>query len=91
LPVKGFVFASLLSYYISALSTRYNSTHEQFIVIFSVGGVGAIRRSVPVKIRDASSQALMPARSQEPQFIRRYRLDNGLLPNGLAPNLPTYG
>jgi hypothetical protein len=50
-------------------------------------------QSAPVSSGDAASQAqsLMPVRSPEPQFIGRYRLDNGLLPNGLAPNPPTYG
>jgi hypothetical protein len=50
-------------------------------------------QSAQVNSGDASPQAqsLMPVRSPEPQFIGRYRLDNGLLPNGLAPNPATYG
>jgi len=50
-------------------------------------------QSAPANSGDASPQAQsqMPTRSVAPQFIGRYRLDNGLLPNGLAPNPPTYG
>jgi hypothetical protein len=53
----------------------------------------ALLQSAPVNSGDASpqGQSPMPAQSVEPQFIGRYRLDNGLLPNGLAPNPPTYG
>ena len=49
--------------------------------------------SVPASSGDAApqTQSQMRARSLGPQFIGRYRLDNGLLPNGLAPNPPTYG
>jgi hypothetical protein len=50
-------------------------------------------QSAPVRSGDAGpqTQSLIPVRSPEPQFIGRYRLDNGLLPNGLEPNSPTYG
>jgi hypothetical protein len=50
-------------------------------------------QSTPANSGDASRQApsVMPVQSPEPEFIGRYRLDNGVLPNGLTPNPPTYG
>ena len=42
-----------------------------------------------VPVRPAHRPPLMPARPE--QFIGNYPLHNGLLPNGLAPNPPTYG
>ena len=34
---------------------------------------------------------VMPAQQDAPRFIGPYKLHDGLLPNGLTPNPPTYG
>jgi hypothetical protein len=47
----------------------------------------AFARVVPV--RPADRPPLIPAEPE--QFIGNYPLHNGLLPNGLTPNPPTYG
>ena len=35
--------------------------------------------------------AVVPAQLDAPRFIGPYKLHDGLLPNGLTPNSPTYG